>query len=77
MLTLLARFSPLPLDMMLRMILKIQIEDQVSSLQECKRTWHKRLKLCWPMKWCQKGNDGTMFLASCWVPTRVRAQESA
>eukprot|EP00971_Amphidinium_carterae_P042752 840351-Amphidinium_carterae.1 len=63
--------------MMLKTILRIQIGDQVSSLQECKRTWHKRLKHCWPMKWCQKDKDGTVFLASCWVLTRDRALESA
>eukprot|EP00971_Amphidinium_carterae_P320274 6366515-Amphidinium_carterae.1 len=63
--------------MMLKTIQRIQIGDQVSSLHKCKRTWRKRLKSCWPMKWYQKGRDGAMFLASCWVLTRDRAQKSA
>eukprot|EP00971_Amphidinium_carterae_P134987 2674860-Amphidinium_carterae.1 len=59
------------------MILTIQTGDQVSFLRECKPTWRRRLKLCWPMKWCRKGRDGTMSQVSFWVHTRDRVQGSA
>eukprot|EP00971_Amphidinium_carterae_P026999 532388-Amphidinium_carterae.1 len=42
-------------------ILRIQIGDQVSSLQGCKRTWPKRLKRCWPMNWCKRATIGQCF----------------